>query len=245
MMRRWQDMRAARDSGFTLMELLLASALLMVLMAVGFSTLIGVSRTADQARTQHDLNEEGRNALNRMAREIRQASAFTYAINPDGPAFSASGLVAVSLKADFNGDGCAGRQAVCSGTDDAANPEELTYCFNPGSGSNLWLIPVGLTATTSTCAIAGAQPIVAGKVAGFSVEYRSNEYRYDVDDPAGVTTWRELDQAPPPVGDPGVADGNINTNALKGVNSVVLHLKMSKGGHVQDYTTQVDLRNKS
>lgn len=244
-MSRLRRIREGRDQGFSLMELLLASSLLMVLMAVAFSTLVGVKSGSDQARTQHDLNEEGRNALNRMVREIRQASAFTYAVNPDGPAFNANGLVALSLRADFNGDGCAGPNAVCPGTSDTLNPEALTYCFNPGSGSNLWLIPTGLTSSTTTCALAGAQPILAGKVAGFRVEYRSNEYRFDVDAPAGVTTWRELDQAPPPVGDTGVPDGDINTNALRGVNSVVLHLKMSKDGHTQEYTTQVDLRNKS
>jgi prepilin-type N-terminal cleavage/methylation domain-containing protein len=79
------------DSGMTLIELLVASALLLVLMAVGFSTLLGVKNGAAQTRTQHDLNEEGRNALNRMVREIRQAAEITYAVNPDGPASAPTG----------------------------------------------------------------------------------------------------------------------------------------------------------
>ena len=64
------------EAGMTLIELLVASTLLLVLMAVSFTTLLGVKDGAARTRTQHDLNEEGRNALNRMVREIRQASDF-------------------------------------------------------------------------------------------------------------------------------------------------------------------------
>ena len=232
----------------TLIELLLAASLLLVLMAVGFTTLLGVKDGSARARAQHDLNEEGRNALNRVVREIRQASALTYAVNPDGPAYDPTKLTALSLRADFNNDGCAGNAPACPGTDNVANPESLTYCYDPkgpaAEKTYLWLIPVELTATPTSCNIASALPILAGNVAGFSAEYRSNQYRFDTQPPAGVTTWRELDAALPPVGDPGGSDGDINTSAVKSVNSVVLHLRMSKSGFTQDYTTQVDVRNK-
>jgi type II secretory pathway pseudopilin PulG len=241
--------RPQRDDGMTLIELLLAASLLMVLMGVAFSTLLGVKDGAARTRTQHELNEEGRNALNRMVREIRQAKELVYVVNPDGPDYDASRLTALSLRADFNNDGCAGNTvpAPCS-TDVTANPESLTYCYDPqGSAvekTHLWLIPVELTATPTSCNIAGALPILAGNVAGFSVEYRSNQYRFDTEPPAGVTTWRELDNAIPPVGDVGGSDGDINTSAIRGVNSVVLHLRMAKDGLEQAYTTQVDVRNK-
>jgi len=252
-MSRWarRFARMRDDKGFTLIELLIGGVLLMVLMSVAATTLIGVSQGTDQARTQHDLNEEARNALNRVAREIRQASALTFAANPDGPAYAPNGLVALSFKADFNGDGCAGNAPACPGTDNATNPESLTYCFNPSDPSPvkrtyLWLIPTGLPASTvlTTCQIPGALPILAGNVSRFKVEYRSNLYRFDIEPPIGVTTWRELDQAPPPTGDSPGPDGNINTSAIAGVNSMVFHLTMSKDGHTQAYSTQVDMRNK-
>ena len=232
----------------TLIELLLAGSLLLVLMAVGFTTLLSVKDGSTRTRVQHDLNEEGRNALNRMVRELRQASSLTYVVNPDGPAYDPTKLTALSLRADFNNDGCAGNAPTCPGTDNVANPESLTYCYDPkgpaAEKTYLWLIPIELTATPASCNIASALPILAGNVAGFSAEYRSNQYRFDTQPPAGVTTWRELDAALPPVGDAGGSDGDINTNALKSVNSVVLHLRMSKSGFTQDYTTQVDVRNK-
>lgn len=247
-MKRLRQAGERRDAGMTLIELLLAASLLLVLLGVSFSTLLGVKDGASRTRAQHDLNEEGRNALNRMVREIRQASELTYVVNPDGPAYDATKLTALSLRADFNNDGCAGNSPGCAGTDNVANPESLTYCYDPQGGAlertYLWLIPVGMTSAPSSCNIAGALPILAGNVAGFSAEYRSNQYRFDTEAPAGVTTWRELDAAIPPVGDSGGSDGDINTNAIKSVNSVVLHLRMGKQGLSQEYTTQVDVRNK-
>ena len=243
------------DSGMTLVELLVASSLLLVLMALSFTTLLGVKDGAARTRTQHDLNEEGRNAMNRMVREIRQATAVTYAVNPDGPGYDANALTALSLQADFNGDGCIAGVTIttpsCSTPlpSSPTNPEKITYCFDPqGTAANrayLWLIPVGLTATPADCQLSGSLPILAGNVGGFKVDYRSNEYRFDDTAPYGVTTWLELDDAAPPTGDLGGSDGDINTSAIRGVNSVVIDLQMLSGDLDQSYTTQVDVRNKS
>ncbi len=246
-MTRLRTAQARRDTGMTLIELLVASSLLMVLMAVGLTTLAGVRDGASRTRAQHDLNEEGRNALNRMVREIRQATELTYVVNADGPDYDPTKLTALSLRADFDNDGCAGNDAPCV-TDVTANPESLTYCFDPqgtaATRTYLWLIPTGLTSDPASCDLPGAEPILAGNVASFSAEYRSNQYRFDTEAPTGVTTWREIDAAIPPIGDVGGSDGKINTSALKSVNTVVLHLRMGKQGLSQDYTTQVDLRNK-
>lgn len=246
---RLREMRESDSSGFTLVELLVGSALMLGLLGMASTTIIGVSQGAKQTRIQHDLNEEGRVALNRMGRELRQATRLVYAYNPDGPGYNPGRVVALSFRANFNGDNCTGN--ACATTNVTTNPESLTYCFNPADPdpvrrTNLWLIPTELDASFAgtTCQIPGALPILAGSVAGFKLEYRSNNYRFDTEAPAGVTTWRELDAAPPPVGDAGVPDGNINTAAINGVNSVVITLQMRKDNHSQDYTTQVDLRNK-
>lgn len=235
------------DGGYTLMEMIVAGSVFMVLGALLVTTLLAASSSSRSTRTRHDLNEEARNSLNRMARELRQADAITYVINADGPAFSSAALTAVSLRADFNRDGCSGNS--CPGTDALNNPEDVTYCFNPtaavaGERESLWLIPAALTAVPSTCNTSGARPILAGRVGGFRVEYRSNDYLYDSSPTDGVTTWRELDAGGPPVGDTGAPDGNINTNAVNHVNALVIHLSMAGGGIVQNYQTQVDLRNK-
>ena len=228
--------------------MLIALSLLMILGAVVLTALVATSQSSRSTRTHHDLNEEARNALNRMARELRQADAITHVVNADGATYDPTSLVAVSLRADFNRDGCIGNAPAC--TTDVTNPEEITYCFDPAatdpaSRDSLWLIPYALTTAPATCSLPNAEPILAGRVEGLQLEYRSNAYLYDTAPTDGVTTWQELDAAGPPVGDPGSSDGDINTNAIDHVNAVVVHLTMGADGVTQDYQTQVDLRNDS
>ena len=234
-----------QDGGYGLIELLIAGSLFLVVMSIAMTSVTNLGESGRRIQTDHSLNEEARNALNRVAREIREAERLSFAVNPDG-AYDPARLTALSLEADFNGDGCAGN--ACPGTDVVNNPESLTYCFDPAAPgldkTYLWLIPAKLTATPSTCQLSGALPILAGSVKGFKAEYRSDEYRYDIAPTNGVTSWQELDDAPPPVGDPGGSDNNINTSALNGVNAIVLELTMQADGRTQSYRTQVDLRNK-
>ena len=233
------------ETGYGLVEVLIASTLFLVDMAIALSSVTGIAESGRRLRVEHNLNEEARNSLNRLAREIRQAEVLAYAVNPDGT-FDATRLTALSIEADFNGDGCTGN--ACATTDLVNNPESLTYCFDPqATGINktyLWLIPAKLTATPPNCQLPGALPILAGSVAGFKVEYRSDAYQYDLAPTDGVTSWRELDDAASPVGDPGGSDGNINTSALSGVNAVVIDLTMRADGRTQSYKTQVDVRNR-
>lgn len=232
-----------RENGFTLVELMVASTIAMVLAVVS----IGVVKNSQDAvvttKELQDLNEEARQALNRMARDIRQATSIVTAVNPDGPSYSASGLVAVRFKADYDGDGCIG--GVGAGTCSpysAANPEDLTYCFQPGV-KQLFVIDnqaSGVTpVSTTTTSCSGGQPLLAGNVGGFKVEYRSGVYRYDLSPSDGVTTWREVDAAAPPVGN---GNGQLDVE-LATVNSVVITVTMSKSGRQQVYRSQIDLRN--
>jgi type II secretory pathway pseudopilin PulG len=263
---RWLHRGRPRDAGFTLVELLVAATVSMVIGGMLLSFIMTTTRSARATTAQHDMNEEARNALNRVARELRQASEITYAINPDGPAYSATGLTAITFRADFNGDGCIGNSPTCAGTNNASNPEEVTYCYDPqetnaADRQSLWLIPASIDPANPPAhcsSMTAAQPILAGHVAGFELEYRSNDYRFDANHD-GITTWEELDSAPPPLGDAGGSDGNINTPVhtstdpshpstsyvLEHVNSVVVSLTMSESGKTQTYDTQVDLRNRS
>jgi type II secretory pathway component PulJ len=72
----------ARDGGFTLVEALVASALLILVMTMTLSVASTTGGIVGQARDTTDLNEEARGALNRMTRELREASAITAVTNP-------------------------------------------------------------------------------------------------------------------------------------------------------------------
>jgi type II secretory pathway pseudopilin PulG len=236
--------RHGDDAGLTLVELLVAMVVAMVLAAVSMTAVNMSGSAVKTAAASQDLNEEARQAINRMARDLRQANAVVAVVNPDGPSFSPSGIVAIRAQADFDGDGCIGGTGGGCPPDNPSNPEDVAYCFDPVS-RQLYVIDdlaTGVTPISATSnACTGGLPLLAGNVSSFSIEYRSNEYRYDLDPSDGVTTWRELDEAPPPVGN---ANGALDVE-LPRIDSVVLNMTMSVNGRTQTYRTQVDLRNKS
>ena len=241
------------EDGFTLIELIVSMSVMMVLLAVTFSAVMASNNAVATTSQQQGLNEEARQAINRMARDLRQATKVTTAVNPDGPAFSATGLTAIRLAADFDGDGCvAGVVPVPAPVPaptsclayNGGNPEDITYCFEPSSrqlyvidNSAAGVVPV----STSSTACTGGQPLLAGNVKAFAVEYRSNDYHQDLSPSDGVTTWREVDEAGPPSGN---TNGLLDTE-LASVDSVVLKATMELGGKAQVYRTHVDLRNRS
>ena len=240
----------SRQAGFTLVELMVACSIAMVLVVVALTAVVNSSQVVVTSKQLQNVNEEARQALNRMARDIRQSRSIVNAVNPDGPMFNSAGLVAVRFQSDFDGDGCIGGAPVPGGPTTckpytAGNPEDLTYCFQPGV-SLLYIIDnqapsvVPVTSSSTTCS--SGQPLLAGNVAGFQVQYRSNLYRYDLDPSDGVTTWRELDAAPPPFGN---GNGQLDNVELRNIDSVVISVTMSQGGRSQVYRSQIDLRNAS
>ncbi len=240
--------RRRDDAGFTLVEMLVAVVLLAVIGTVFMSVMLAAKDSATATRSVQDLNEEARLGLNRMARELRQATVLTSVLNPDGPSYNVNNITAVTFSADFNGDGCingvmpspAPTPTPTCGANDATNPEVLTYCWDPASAvRQLFLIPGTLAG--NSCTVAGAKPILAGQVTAFKLSYRSNAYLADSNND-GVTTWLEMDQAGPPFGN---SNSALDTE-LPSVDSIVIALTVSANNqHVQNYTTQVDLRNLS
>src|SRR4051794_421283 len=144
-------LRAKRDeAGFTLVELLVACVLMGVLGTLFVTVLLGADKSANNSKSSQDLNEEARLGLNRMARELRQATSLQTVLNPDGPSYAPSNITAVTFSADFNGDGCINGvmpnpvptpTPTCA-ANDTNNPEVLTYCWDPSATvRQLFLIP--------------------------------------------------------------------------------------------------------
>ena len=241
--------QANPESGFTLIEMLVAMMLTASLGVVFFATVMGAEHSANATSTSQDLNEEARLALNRMARELRQAMVLTAVQNPDGSSYDANAITSLTFSADFDGDGCINGVAPSPLPTPAptclpavpSNPETLTYCWDPSATvKQLYLIPGPLSGPG--CQSPNALPILAGQVTSFKLSYRSNQYLYDANGD-GITTWSELDQAGPPAGN---NDGVLDQPELAEIDSVVIDLTVSSGGrNVQSYTTQVDLRNLS
>src|SRR6185437_7790621 len=105
-MKRLRLVRDERDSGFTLIEMLVSMLVMSALGSILVTTVIGTKNSATTTASEQNINEEARLALNRMARELRQADAITGVINPDGASYNPAAVTAVTFTADFNGDGC-------------------------------------------------------------------------------------------------------------------------------------------
>ena len=239
------DRTTRDDSGFTLIEMLISMSVMVVLMLVTIQVVATTGSAVRLTTDQQGMNEEARQAINRMARDLRQATSITTAVNPDGPAFVTTGVVAVRAQADFDGDGCIGGVGPGSCLPyNASNPEDVTYCYEPTT-RQLYVIDnqaAGVTpVTAASTSCAGGQPLLAGNVQAFVVEYRSNQYRFDTAPTDGVTTWRELDVFGAPVGN---NNGRLDVE-LPNIDSVVLNLTMKINKKSQVYRTQVSLRNRS
>jgi len=208
------------DAGFTLIELAVAMTVMGLLLSVIAATVTGSKRSADTVRQVNNLNEEARLALNRITRELRQASAVDAVAAPDG-------ATSVTFWVDFNGNQARDTSA--------ADPEVLTYRWD---GSKILLSAADTAATTVT------QPILSGEVSEFRLNYRSSRYEYDCS-ADGITTWQELDASScGPVGNTvGNGNGVLDAAELPFVDSVVLSFSVLEGSRKQDYRTQIDLRN--
>lgn len=218
-MTQWRS-RMRQDEGFTIVEMAVAMVLLGILASVLSVTMTGSRETAETVRQVNNLNEEARLAVNRIARELRQAREVTAVSSPD-PSTS------VTFEVDFNGNG-----TIDASTSD---PERLTYRWD---GSRILLSATDTAGTTVT------QPILSGEVSSFRLDYRSSLYQYDCNGD-GITTWQELDAATcGPAGNTvGNGDGLLDASELAHIDSVVLDFSVLDGARKQDYRTQIDLRN--
>ncbi len=211
-----------RDSGMTLVEILVGIGLFGLLGMVLLSIALSTSKVTEDTRQLTNVNEESRLAMERLTRELRQASEVTAVHLPTGP----TDTTALTFWTDFNGNGVKDLNA--------ADPEVLTYRWDPTT-ERLTLTANDPNGTAVT------EPLLSANVSAFSIQLRSSEWLYDTNKD-GTTTWQELDAAGPPSGNVnGLPDGpELAHIDLVGVTMTVLD-----GPHAQTYTTQVDLRNRN
>ena len=227
-----------RANGFTLVELLVGSFLFLVMSSMVFTAVLSGARTTKNSREYNDLNEEARLLLNRMSRELREATAITAVDNP-GHAVNASGsaLYPSYYTADVDGDTEVTFDVDFNGDDtinpSAADPETLTYRYDSANRRVLLL------------AAGQSLPVLAAEVESFSFRYTSRVHESDgsVDgNKDGVINWEELDA------DAVYGDGNKNHvldgQELSKIDSITIELTVLKGSRSQTYRTQVDLRNR-
>lgn len=101
-------------SGFSLLELLVASAVLLIVMAAVFEQLANMQRRSNAEAAKLDLSQQAREFVDQMVHDLHAAgypNASMYADQPDNTdPRVAAGLVSISptqiiLEGDVNGDG--------------------------------------------------------------------------------------------------------------------------------------------
>lgn len=213
------DDQGPDDSGFTLIEVLVAMGLFGVLASLLLGLSLSTGRVTDDVRALTNINEESRVAVDRLSRELRQATEVTAVSLPA----TGADRTAITFWTDFDGDGAKDLNA--------SEPEVLTYGWDPATDQ------LSLTVNDATGA-AVSRPLLAANVSAFSLDLRSSQWQFDADGD-GRTTWQELDATAAGGNANGVPDGaELLALDLIGVRMVVLD-----GARAQTYTSRVDLRN--
>ena len=209
-----------RDAGMTLIEVLVAMGLFALLGTLLLGLALSTSRVTDEVRTLTNVNEESRMAMERLTRELRQATVVTNVHLPTGP----TDTTALTFWTDFDGNTIQDLNA--------ADPEVLTYRWNPVT-SRLTLTANDPDGTAVT------RPVLAATVSNFELRLRSSQWQHDADGD-GETTWQELDVA--------AAGGNANSlpdgPELQNLDLVGIEMTVLDGARAQTYSTRVDLRNR-
>ncbi len=184
-----------------------------------------------------------------MARELRQATAVTSVLNPDGPSYSNSATTSVTFAADFDGDGCINGVA----PNPMPQPPVVCQAALPGEPGDPHLLlgpgrdgPPALPdpRDAGRDELPGQRRPADPRRPGHDVQAQLSQQPLSLRrNSDGITTWRELDAAGAPVGND---NDQLDEPDLGNVDSVVIELVVSaNGAHAQSYTTQVDLRNLS
>jgi prepilin-type N-terminal cleavage/methylation domain-containing protein len=211
--------RVHRDQGFGLVEVIVAMGLFGLLTTVLLGFALGTGRVTEDTRMLAGVNEESRLAMERFARELRQAREITAYTRPS----PADPEVAFTFWTDFDGDDVEDLGVV--------DPEVLTYRWTPDNNR------LTLTANDADGS-AVTRPVLAANVSQFEIELFSSLWEHDANGD-GMTSWLELDAAV------GGDDGVPEEADLQYVDLVTVTMTVLDGPHSQTYRTEVDLRNRN
>jgi type II secretory pathway pseudopilin PulG len=214
-----------RDAGTSLVEVLVAIGLFGLLGTILLSLALSTANVTENTRQIASVGEESRLAVERMTRELRQATRLKDVHLPASP----NDQTRFTLWADFNGTKCIDALSV--------DPEVLTYIWDPTSQK------LTLTATVPD---ASGHPetltelVLAAKVTTFTLDLNSSAWQYD-ENQDGTTTWQEINESS--IGDSNGA--NFTEAELERIDLVRLSVTATDGDHAVTISSRVNLRNQN
>jgi prepilin-type N-terminal cleavage/methylation domain-containing protein len=216
---------SAREEGFTIVEMLVSMALFAVLGSVLLGFALGTSGVVDDVRADSNVTGEARVAVERMARELRQAEEVRDVTIVDGQ------IRSFTLEIDFDGQAGSFVSPVPSGSASpsstpAYDSEVLTYSWRPDEGT-LTMSDGGTTAD-----------VLTGGVVSVLFDLRSSAWIHDKDHD-GTTTWDEIDQ---PAGAAG--HQQLDADELALIDLVSIEIVVEDGDTTRRFVVQTDMRNR-
>jgi type II secretory pathway pseudopilin PulG len=211
---------AGSEDGYTLIELLVATVLLMVVTGAFFQVLMSGLRGSQTARSVSSISQEARLGLNRMIRDTREAVLI------EGPSDTQPATdQSYRIKLDFNGD------ELYQNPNAAGDYEIETFAY----------VPADKVITLNGETLVSGVEAVPGKDV-FS--YSSNALAYDWGND-GVTSAADLDEAPSHgITDVGNANGELDDPELSFISDVSFALRLTDGDRWTNYYGQAQLRNR-
>lgn len=218
--------RDPRDAGFTLAELLVAMGLFGVISTILLTLGLTTARTAEVVRSNADANGEARVAIERMAREVRQARVVRDVV------FSGGDIVGFTVLVDTETTTSAGAPLTVT--------DEVTYVWKAAEESLRMQVARGSTSQ--------GDEVLARAVTDLDVTLLSSYWPADVQKRDGTTgadgftDWIELSKfTSPPIN--GNGDAVLDDSEAAFVDTLIIRMDVADGDRDVTYEIRADLRN--
>lgn len=231
----------SEESGFSLIEVLVAITLFGVLSVGFYQVMIAQARTAETTRSISRIADEARLGFNRMIREVREADNITH-VSADINQFT--------IHVNYNNDSLYS----------AAQNEILTFTYNPTAETITMcsaLTAAACTSSTTETLMAGIDQIGSEPVFTFM----GNNLEWDWGTPTsttprvfnppqdGIVDWEEIDEASD-TGSHNVVGVGDNDNILDApeypyLSTIKFAIQAEDGDRTTPFYATVQMRNKS
>jgi prepilin-type N-terminal cleavage/methylation domain-containing protein len=202
------------ESGLTLVEVLVAIAILSVVSLGFYSVMLSGVRSSDTTESVVAISEEARLGLNRMVRDTRE-----------GDSLASASPTSYRVRVDFNDD------SAYQNPNANGDYENLTFAFVAGSGG----APGRITLNGSTL-IDGVRAIPGQDI----FTYYSSNLVEDADN-NGIAEWQELD-ASTSVG-VGNGNGVLDSGELPFITNVRYAIRVEAQDRATEFYAESQLRN--
>lgn len=231
-------MTQRREGGFSLVELLVGTAIFSLIGVAFVSVMFSVARGTDSTTDSVRISEEARLGLNRLVRDVREA-AWVELAGTDPAATHNS----FTVKIDYNADGAFANPA--TGTAQGSY-EVVTYAYDP-STRRITLTAPGAGTETLVNGVGCVRDDVTGACTSDVFSFTSNRLEYDWNGD-GVASLAEVNSAACPPNnlttlDP-ACNGALVEKELATLTSVNVAVELTVGGKSTDYVAEAQLRNR-